>query len=112
MKLKRNTMWLIPVLMLFVFGDCSKSSNTSSGGGNGGGGGGGTTPTNDMDVWLTKADQSSVLQKQSVTLSFGSTATSGYPVIDVDSATSYQTVPVPAPGSGQGSLGKYQVRVC
>ncbi len=93
MELKKNTMWLIPVLMLFVFGDCSKSSNTNSGGGgNGGGGGGGTTPTNDMDMWLTKADQSSVLQKQSVTLSFGSTATNGYPVIDVDSATSYQTV--------------------
>jgi len=86
-------MWLIPVLMLFVFGDCSKSSSsggTGSGGGTGGGGGG--TPTNDMDMWLTKADQSSVFQKQGVTLSFGSSATSGYPVIDVDSATSYQSI--------------------
>jgi glucosylceramidase len=66
-----------------VFGNCSKS-------------GGSTTPTpvpatNDMDMWLTKADQSALLQKQTATLSFVSTANS-YPVIAVDPATAYQTV--------------------
>lgn len=86
MKQQRINLWLLPVLMLFVFGDCSKSSNS------GGNPAPTPTPTNDMDMWLTKSDQSSVLQKQSGTLSFVGTATSGYPVIDVDSATGYQSV--------------------
>lgn len=82
-KQQNNMMWLIPVCMMCVFGNCSKS-------------GGSTTPTpvpatNDMDMWLTKADQSALLQKQTTTLSFVSTANS-YPVIAVDPATSYQTV--------------------
>ena len=42
-------------------------------------------------MWLTKADQSVLLQKQSQVLSFGNTANS-YPNIDVDSATAFQTV--------------------
>ena len=94
MKQQKKMTWIISLLMLFAFGDCSKSSSGgSSGGGSGGsGGGGGTTPTNDMDMWLTRADQSSVLQKQLTTLSFAGTATGGYPVIDVDSATAYQSI--------------------
>jgi glucosylceramidase len=85
---KQNLFWLVPALMLFVFADCSKSGSS----------GGGTptppptpVPTNDMDMWLTKGDQSALLQKQTATLSFVSTANS-YPVISVDSATAYQTV--------------------
>lgn len=80
-------MWLLPVFMLFVFGDCSKSN---SGGNNNPPPT--PTPANDMDMWLTKADQTVLLQKQAGTLSFSGTATSGFPVIDVDSATSYQTI--------------------
>lgn len=90
MKQQNRIMWALPFLMLFVFADCSKSGGgTGTGGGTGGGGG---TPTNDMDVWITRPDQSSVLAKQAVTLSFAATATSGFPVIAVDEATSYQSV--------------------
>ena len=45
-----------------------------------------------MDVWITRPDQSVVLAKQAVTLSFAATATSGFPVIAADEATSYQSV--------------------
>jgi len=76
---------------VLCFEQCSKSSSSS--GGTGGGGGGGTTPpaTNDVDFWLTKADQSVLLQKQLTTISFSATSNS-YPNIDVDSATAYQTI--------------------
>jgi len=86
MKKNRKIMWLISICMLLAFGNCSKSSNSS--------GGGTPTPTpatNDVDMWLTKADQSVLLQQQSGVLSFVSTVNS-YPVIAVDSATSYQTI--------------------
>lgn len=79
-------MWIIPLCMLFVFGDCSKGSSSS--------GGGTPTPTpatNDVDMWLTKADQSALLQKQTATLSFVGTVNS-FPVISVDSSTAYQSV--------------------
>lgn len=42
-------------------------------------------------MWLTKGDQSVLLQKQTGTISFLSTSNS-YPSISVDSATSYQAV--------------------
>jgi glucosylceramidase len=89
MKKRRNAIWLIPLFTLFVFGDCSK-------GGSGTGGGGTPTPpptpaTNDVDMWMTKPDQSSLLQKEAGILSFAATVNS-YPVITVDSATSYQSI--------------------
>lgn len=80
-------MWIIPLSMLFVFGDCSKGGSSSGGSGN-------PTPvhaTNEMDMWLTKGDQSVLLQKQTGTLSFATNVNS-YPVINVDSTTVYQTV--------------------
>jgi glucosylceramidase len=96
MKQQRNYMWLISILMMFAFGSCSKSSSNNSAGGSGSGGGsgggGGTPATNDMDMWLTKADQSVLLQKQTAILSFVSTATAGYGIINVDSATAYQSI--------------------
>ncbi|MGB5008404.1 MAG: glycoside hydrolase family 30 beta sandwich domain-containing protein [Ferruginibacter sp.] len=87
MKKQSNHMWLVSFFMLFVFGDCSKSSNN---------GGGTPTPpptpaTNDVEMWLTKGDQSVLLQKQTGVLSFVSTVNS-YPVINVDSATAYQSI--------------------
>ena len=47
--------------------------------------------TNDVDFWLTKNDQSVLLQKQSTVLSFGTTANSN-PNIDVDTTQTYQTI--------------------
>ncbi len=49
------------------------------------------TGTNDMDFWLTKSDQTILLQKQSTTLSFGTVANSNT-TITVDTTTTYQTV--------------------
>ncbi len=69
--------------ILFLCGDCSKKSA-------------GPVPTpvpvsNDVEMWLTKPDQSALLQKQSSILSFANT-TNSFPVIDVDSAVSFQTI--------------------
>jgi glucosylceramidase len=47
--------------------------------------------TNDVEVWLTKADQSVLLQKQSGTISF-TTTTNSYISIAVDSAQRFQTI--------------------
>ena len=47
--------------------------------------------TNDVDFWLTKNDQSVLLQKQSTVLSFGTTANSNSN-IDVDTTQTYQTI--------------------
>src|SRR5664279_410343 len=73
--------------ILAVFA-CSKGSS----------GGGTVTPppppppaTNDVDFWLTKNDQSVLLQKQSNVLSFGTTANSNSN-IDVDTTQAYQTI--------------------
>ncbi|KYP15670.1 MAG: glucosylceramidase [Flavihumibacter sp. CACIAM 22H1] len=46
---------------------------------------------NEVDMWLTKADQSELLKKQNTVIYFADT-TNVYPVIEVDSATSYQQV--------------------
>ncbi len=47
--------------------------------------------TNDVSYWLTKADQSVLLQQQNTVISFGTIANSnGF--IDVDSAQSYQAI--------------------
>ena len=85
MKHQRKSMWLISICMLLAFGNCSKSISNSSGGGTP------TTPSNDVEMWLTKPDQSVLLQKQAAVLSFVSTANS-FPNIDVDSSTTYQTI--------------------
>lgn len=81
---------LFTIFTLFLCAECKKSD-----------GGGGTTPpppppppppvVNEVDFWLTKADRSSLLQKQTTVLGFG-TVTNGLPNIDVDSSTAYQTI--------------------
>ncbi|MBI5857171.1 MAG: glucosylceramidase [Sphingobacteriales bacterium] len=75
---------LISSCLFFVCGDCSQKE--------------GETPVppsptllNEVDVWMTKPDQSVLLQKQTDILSFSST-TNSYPTISVDSAIMYQTV--------------------
>ena len=60
-------------------------------------GGGGNPPPNppagnpDVAAWMTTGDQLSLLQKQSVVLSFGNTA-NAFPFIDVDSTQQYQSM--------------------
>jgi glucosylceramidase len=46
---------------------------------------------NDVDFWLTKADESVKLQKQSTILGFGTSANQ-YPVIEVDANSTFQTI--------------------
>lgn len=63
---------------------------------NKGGSGGGTPPpdppgTNDVEMWLTKANQTVLLQKQDKVISFG-TAANTFPNADVDETKTYQTI--------------------
>jgi glucosylceramidase len=76
---------LFSVFTLFFCGDCSRNSNNNP-----------TdptpvTPVNEVDVWMTKPDQSVLLQKQQTILSF-SNITNSYPNINVDSTVAYQTI--------------------
>lgn len=75
--------------LLCVQGSCSKKST------------GGDNPpppppppppaVNEVDFWLTKGDQSVLLQKQSTILSFGTTANT-HPDITIDTTQKYQTI--------------------
>lgn len=47
--------------------------------------------SNDIDFWLTRGDQSALLQKQSTVLTFG-TSNNGYATINVDSDQKFQTI--------------------
>ena len=76
---------LVSFFTLFVCGDCYKKS------GNDPVPPPPPAPTNDVEMWVTKGDQSALLQKQTDILSFGTTANS-FPNIDIDSATAYQSV--------------------
>ena len=49
------------------------------------------TPTNDVEVWLTKGDQSVKLQKQNTILGFTANSNS-YQNIQIDESQTYQTV--------------------
>lgn len=87
MMFNKIALVLAATFTLFFCGDCKKSDSST-----------GNNPvnpptpaTNDMDMWLTKPDQSALLQKQSQVLSFTTTANS-FPAIDVDSATAYQPI--------------------
>lgn len=48
-------------------------------------------PVNEVDFWLTKGDQSALLQKQTTVLQFGS-APNIYPVIEVNETENFQSV--------------------
>lgn len=87
--MRYKTLLALLAWALFFQGGCSKKSD-------------GTTPapppdpppvpaTNDVDFWLTKSDQSALLQKQTVTLSFG-TVSNSFGFIDVDDTQLMQTV--------------------
>lgn len=53
--------------------------------------GGGSTTTTNVEYWITKADQSVLLQKQSSTLTFGTTSNSNQS-ITIDTTTTYQSI--------------------
>ena len=85
MKLRSKTFtYLALVFTLFVCGDCSRGGSNEP------------TPidppaTNQMDMWMTRGDQTVLLQKQTGTLSFTTTANAN-PYIEVDSTITYQTM--------------------
>jgi len=83
-----RNIFLLPVMaLLSVYGGCEKKSN--------GGGGGVITPpgplNSDISYWMTKSDQSVLLQKQIAALNFGTNANSN-PDIEIDSAQTYQAI--------------------
>ena len=75
-------------LVLLSFSCSKKSTDTSNSGGN-------NQPpppvTSDIEYWLTTADQSALLQKQTAALLFGTSA-NNYLNIDVDTTQTYQSV--------------------
>ena len=77
---------IVLIGLMSVQSNCSKKGNSNT-----------TTPTNppvvtsEVDFWLTKGDQSVLLQKQSTTLFFGTTANSN-PTITVDTTQKYQAI--------------------
>ena len=81
----KKVFFLAALASLFIYSDCSKKN-------------GAPTPppppppgTNDVDFWLTRADQTALLEKQTAVLSFSNTANS-YPKIEVDSSIAFQQV--------------------
>ncbi len=82
MNATKFKLFIIFLFTLFFCGDCSKKSNNNPPT---------QSPTNDVDMWLTKPDQTVLLQKQSTILSYTATS-NNYPSIDVDSTITYQTI--------------------
>jgi glucosylceramidase len=78
------TVYALGILLLCC--NCSKNNSTN-------GGANPVTPviTNQVDFWLTKADQTNLLQKQNDILSFGTT-TNSFTNIDIDSTQRFQTI--------------------
>ncbi len=91
MKKNKILVNIIIVTLVIIFFGCSKGSSGS----------GGNNPpppppppppgTNDVDFWLTKNDQSALLQKQTTILSFGTVSNSNT-FIDIDTTQTYQTI--------------------
>jgi len=83
-------MQLVKVLffltLIFLQTSCAKSSGSNNGGNNPPG----QTSTDTIHTWLTKADGTVLLQKQSAIM-FNASANS-YATITVDSTTAYQTI--------------------
>lgn len=83
---RKSSLLLLPLTLLFVFGECKKKDTN----------GGGTqppdspTPTNNVEAWLTKADQSVLLQKQTGTVFLNNVSSNS--IIEIDSTQILQTV--------------------
>jgi len=85
--MKFNSLLLVFAWLISFHGDCSKDSQDPI-----------DPPppppppaVNQVDFWLTKGDQSVLLQKQNGILAFGTTA-NGFTNLDMDSAQQFQTV--------------------
>lgn len=84
--MKLSSIVLVLVWLVSFHGDCSKNTQDPE-----------PPPpppppvTNQVDFWLTKGDQSTLLQKQGTTLAFGTTA-NGFTNIDIDSSQQFQSV--------------------
>jgi glucosylceramidase len=82
----------IVFIILFFGGIAAGCHKKSSGGGSNPQPVDPPAPTgSEVSFWLTKGDQSALLQQQSVALNFGTTA-SQLPMIEVDSTQTFQTV--------------------
>lgn len=82
-------MLLLVLIFASSYSSCSKKANQSSNST-------GSIPpdssrTNDVSMWRTDGDQSVLLQRQSITLTFD-TKTNAYPFIDVDSTHTFQSI--------------------
>ena len=84
--------FLFIAVISFVLINCSKGGSTDNGGTNPPGGD--TIPTlpsvSDIDYWITKSDQSALLQKQTTALAF--TSGTGANAIAIDSTQTYQQI--------------------
>ena len=79
--MKRKATVIALIGSLFVFGVCKKQKeNTATAE---------TLPA--IETWLTRADATSLLEKQNTSLKF-STTPSSYPNIEIDTTTTFQTV--------------------
>jgi glucosylceramidase len=70
------------ILAFFIYGDCSKKNANNSGTG---------SSTGNIEMWLTKSDQSVLLQKQTGMISFDNNS-NGFSFIDIDSSKTYQSI--------------------
>ena len=71
--------------LIVLQGGCAKKKSGDNGGGN-------NPPAgSSVETWLTKGDQTALLQKQTSSLFFG-TANNSFPIIEVDSAQQLQAV--------------------
>ncbi|MEO6218994.1 MAG: glycoside hydrolase family 30 beta sandwich domain-containing protein [Ginsengibacter sp.] len=89
--MKKTKLFLstIVISIIVLFFACSKKSSGTNGGNN-------PPPPppaamNDVDFWLTKGDQSALLQKQTGIISFGTVSNSN-PVINIDTTSLFQTI--------------------
>lgn len=81
MKTRMNLTFFLLAGFVSVSSNCSKNKT----------GGTGDTSAVTAEYWITKADQTATLQKQTTQFNFGTTANNNS-VIDIDSTKTYQTV--------------------
>jgi glucosylceramidase len=82
MGMNIKNIYLLPIFGFLSFADCKKEAGNNNIS---------TPANNDVEMWLTKPDQSVLLQKQKQVLSFGNISNS-YLNIDVDSAVTFQGI--------------------
>lgn len=82
MKTRMNLSLFLLAGLLSLSSNCSKNKT---------GGTGNSTAKVNVEYWVTKADQTATLQKQTAELNFGTTA-NNFATIEIDTASTYQTV--------------------